>query len=578
MSANKILVQIGEFLGGKFKFVYDAITAHINDKNNPHGVTKGQVGLGSVDNTSDLDKPLSNVQQEALGNLNGGLSRLENSLDEHVTDTDIHHSTEGINGMIDEKVGVHNSSGESHPDIRNKVNGILDGNFIVNSSEYTEKLGDENGFYTKTTLDRKINKHIKNVTYDPDTAVFIFTYEDGTTTEVDTPIESTVKDGRLDGVTDELVLVLVSDQEIRIPISKLIKVYNGKETSTTTTTVSTDGKIGVDINQDSIEKTHLSETLLAEIQSHLKKTDDVKDNVVTFSESEVVENVVSGDKMSVITGKISKWFSAWSNKLSNLAENPNHTYASKDEVTAVTPKFNTLFLNTENLDDLSEMVNGALSDDLLAQFAAFDDLEKPFEVVINDGDKYLCDNVYTTYKRNGISISLDIPYKMQQYAIGNKITIAYDNISEPHQVKIVISTRKNNDIIFLTENGDGMINAQDRNWSSLLDKLLNGETPVVYLKSTENSGAFCPASYEFTKDATTDVISGFIYISYPKYVDGRNEWWIEKWVFENGITLNSQYQHSIVKVGSDRVPAYLVVEYPTDLSDYPDGSIFIKTA
>jgi hypothetical protein len=35
----------------------DEARAHIDDGENPHGVTKAQVGLGSVDNTSDMDKP-----------------------------------------------------------------------------------------------------------------------------------------------------------------------------------------------------------------------------------------------------------------------------------------------------------------------------------------------------------------------------------------------------------------------------------------------------------------------------------------------------------------------------------------
>ena len=44
---------------------YD-LTTHINDKNNPHEVTKAQVGLGNCDNTSDIDKPVSKATQEAL--------------------------------------------------------------------------------------------------------------------------------------------------------------------------------------------------------------------------------------------------------------------------------------------------------------------------------------------------------------------------------------------------------------------------------------------------------------------------------------------------------------------------------
>lgn len=46
--------------------VDDKIDNHIANVNNPHSVTKTQVGLGNVDNTSDLDKPVSTAQQTAL--------------------------------------------------------------------------------------------------------------------------------------------------------------------------------------------------------------------------------------------------------------------------------------------------------------------------------------------------------------------------------------------------------------------------------------------------------------------------------------------------------------------------------
>lgn len=42
------------------------IQTHISDTNNPHSTTKAQVGLGNVDNTSDIDKPISNATQTAL--------------------------------------------------------------------------------------------------------------------------------------------------------------------------------------------------------------------------------------------------------------------------------------------------------------------------------------------------------------------------------------------------------------------------------------------------------------------------------------------------------------------------------
>lgn len=39
---------------------------HINNKFNPHEVTKEQVGLGNVDNTADMDKPVSRLQKEYI--------------------------------------------------------------------------------------------------------------------------------------------------------------------------------------------------------------------------------------------------------------------------------------------------------------------------------------------------------------------------------------------------------------------------------------------------------------------------------------------------------------------------------
>lgn len=43
-----------------------ALNEHINSKNNPHNVTKTQIGLGNVDNTSDAEKPVSTATQAAL--------------------------------------------------------------------------------------------------------------------------------------------------------------------------------------------------------------------------------------------------------------------------------------------------------------------------------------------------------------------------------------------------------------------------------------------------------------------------------------------------------------------------------
>lgn len=46
---------------------------HVTDYNNPHNVTKADVGLGNVDNTADLDKPISTAVQQALNNITSNM-------------------------------------------------------------------------------------------------------------------------------------------------------------------------------------------------------------------------------------------------------------------------------------------------------------------------------------------------------------------------------------------------------------------------------------------------------------------------------------------------------------------------
>lgn len=45
---------------------WDAAYNHISNTSNPHAVTKAQIGLGNVDNTSDVNKPISTATQSAL--------------------------------------------------------------------------------------------------------------------------------------------------------------------------------------------------------------------------------------------------------------------------------------------------------------------------------------------------------------------------------------------------------------------------------------------------------------------------------------------------------------------------------
>lgn len=46
--------------------VHNSLSSHVSDKSNPHKVTPSQLNLGSVNNTSDIDKPVSTAQQNAI--------------------------------------------------------------------------------------------------------------------------------------------------------------------------------------------------------------------------------------------------------------------------------------------------------------------------------------------------------------------------------------------------------------------------------------------------------------------------------------------------------------------------------
>ena len=120
---------------------------HISNKENPHNVTAEQIGLGNVDNTSDLDKPVSNATQEALDSLN-------NNINEHIENTQVHVTPtekETWNSKQDAlKVG-------NHIEIKNDTISVLDdlSTYDNRASGFVNKdVDDLYNYYTKAELDK----------------------------------------------------------------------------------------------------------------------------------------------------------------------------------------------------------------------------------------------------------------------------------------------------------------------------------------------------------------------------------------------------------------------------------------
>ena len=60
------------------------VDSHIGNKSNPHGVTKAQVGLGNVNNTSDVDKPVSTAQATAIADAKAAGTNAQTHLTTHM--------------------------------------------------------------------------------------------------------------------------------------------------------------------------------------------------------------------------------------------------------------------------------------------------------------------------------------------------------------------------------------------------------------------------------------------------------------------------------------------------------------
>lgn len=66
--------------------VNNKVDSHIANKSNPHGVTKAQVGLGNVNNTSDADKPVSTAQATAIADAKAAGTLAQTNLTTHIQD------------------------------------------------------------------------------------------------------------------------------------------------------------------------------------------------------------------------------------------------------------------------------------------------------------------------------------------------------------------------------------------------------------------------------------------------------------------------------------------------------------
>jgi hypothetical protein len=123
------------------------LSAHIKDFDNPHKVTKDQVGLGKVDNTTDLEKPVSVAQQEAINTVQSNLDKTNTTLGNHIADKknphDVTKDQVGL-GNVDNTADIDKPVSHYQQDALDELERRLQGSIDGSGSDLSAHLKDYN--------------------------------------------------------------------------------------------------------------------------------------------------------------------------------------------------------------------------------------------------------------------------------------------------------------------------------------------------------------------------------------------------------------------------------------------------
>lgn len=170
------------------------LAGHTSNKSNPHGVTKDQVGLGNVDNTSDMAKPVSSAteielkkkQSKIPGNTEAAKYLLQPPTEEGgnpglfdksqlATAEQLNEVKQALGNKVEKEDGKGLSTNDFTEAYKTKLDGIAPSaqvNVIekikLNGEELSpvEKLIDLGSHYTNTEIDGKLNEKVSTTTYE----------------------------------------------------------------------------------------------------------------------------------------------------------------------------------------------------------------------------------------------------------------------------------------------------------------------------------------------------------------------------------------------------------------------------
>ena len=89
---NKLITNEAAARQAADKVIQDNLNAHIGNTSNPHKVTKAQVGLGNVQNLAPADMPVSTAQATAIANAKAAGTKAQTNLNTHANRKDNPHN------------------------------------------------------------------------------------------------------------------------------------------------------------------------------------------------------------------------------------------------------------------------------------------------------------------------------------------------------------------------------------------------------------------------------------------------------------------------------------------------------
>ncbi len=346
-------------------------------------------------NQSDLDSTNTRVQlaeaaiQANTGDINAVKTRVQTA------EENISTNTTNITKNTSDISNINENIEEIQTTVESNTNAI-----VANKEEFDQAVIDLNEEISKRLTTEAAKPLIKKVEYNATTATFTFEDMEGNTKTVDLPLEATVKGGRYDAARKVLILILVSDDEIEIPVADLVDVYTGLENAKIKVIVNNQNQIEAQLKSASVEKTDLATALVEELEAKAEKTyvdeldEFTRESVATLSGNleattgDVIDNSRRiGVNETEINGLKTRMTTAEGNITTNTTNIANNTQAISDLETVVDGKLTMKELGDDLLEAAKATSAGTLVPKIFAdlQYSHQYRIMLPYITISNTG-------------------------------------------------------------------------------------------------------------------------------------------------------------------------------------------------